>query len=157
MLSTLSGSGSGASAVPKPAPEPRTQNGAGVPLRGLLKPSLAACALTPCYAYYRLFIHSEASDHFFGIKQLLQASPTARAVGTRGTVAAADGQGDPAFVDSFWGKLFPGEIPQPLAFPEELDGNAIELEGHRLEVVEAGFTDTADSAVGARSSSDARG
>jgi glyoxylase-like metal-dependent hydrolase (beta-lactamase superfamily II) len=81
-------------------------------------------------------------DHFFGIKQLLEAFPAARAVGTRGTVEAALTQGEPAFVASFWNTLFPGQIPDPPAFPEVLDGNAIELEGHRLEVVEAGFTDT---------------
>jgi len=84
-------------------------------------------------------------DHFFGIQQLVEAFPAARAVGTRGTVAGAYTMGEPAFVESFWEKLFPGQIPQPLAFPEALDGNAIELEGHRLEVVEAGFTDTADT------------
>ena len=92
-----------------------------------------------------IYITHGHGDHFFGIKQLLEAFPTARAVGTRGTVGAAYAQGEPAFVDSFWGRLFPGEIPQPLAFPDVLDGEAIELEGHRLEVVEAGFTDTADT------------
>jgi glyoxylase-like metal-dependent hydrolase (beta-lactamase superfamily II) len=92
-----------------------------------------------------IYITHGHGDHFFGIKQLLEVFPTARAVGTRGTVTAAHGQGEPAFVDSFWGKLFPGEIPQPLAFPEVLDGNVIGLEGYRLEVVEAGFTDTADT------------
>ena len=92
-----------------------------------------------------IYVTHGHGDHFFGIKQLLEAFPTALAVGTYGTVAAAHEQGEPAFVDSFWGRLFPGEIPQPLAFPEVLDGNVIELEGHRLEVVEAGFTDTADT------------
>jgi glyoxylase-like metal-dependent hydrolase (beta-lactamase superfamily II) len=92
-----------------------------------------------------IYVTHGHGDHFFGIKQMLEAFPAARAVGTRGTVAAARGQGEPAFVDSFWEKLFPGEIPLPPAFPEVLDGNVIELEGHRLEVVEAGFTDTADS------------
>ena len=92
-----------------------------------------------------VYITHGHGDHFFGIKQLLEAFPTARAVGTRGTVAAAHAQGEPAFVDSFWGKLFPGEIPQPLGFPEMLEGNAIALEAHRLEVVEAGFTDTVDT------------
>ena len=90
-----------------------------------------------------IYVTHGHGDHFFGIKQLLEAFPTARAVGTPGTVAGAHAQGEPAFVDSFWGRLFPGQIPQPLAFPEALDGEVIELEGHRLEVVEAGFTDTA--------------
>ena len=92
-----------------------------------------------------IYITHGHGDHFFGIRQLFDAFPSARAVGTRGTVAAAHAQAQPAFIDSFWGKLFPGEIPQPLALPEVLDGNAIELEGHRLEIVEAGFTDTADT------------
>jgi glyoxylase-like metal-dependent hydrolase (beta-lactamase superfamily II) len=92
-----------------------------------------------------IYVTHGHGDHFFGIKQLLEAYPTAQAVGTRGTVKAAHAQGEPAFVDSFWGRLFPGEIPQPLAFPKVLDGDAIELEGHRLEVVEAGFTDTTDT------------
>jgi hypothetical protein len=43
-------------------------------------------------------------------------------------VAAARAQGEPAYVESFWGKLFPARIPQPVAFPEVLDGNAIELD-----------------------------
>ena len=92
-----------------------------------------------------IYVTHGHGDHFFGIQQLVEAFPAARAVGTRGTVAAAYAMGEPAFVESFWEKLFPGQIPQPLAFPEVLDGNAIELEGHRLEVVEAGFTDTADT------------
>jgi len=32
-----------------------------------------------------------------------------------------------------------------LAFPEALEGSTFELEGHRLEVVESGFTDTVDT------------
>jgi glyoxylase-like metal-dependent hydrolase (beta-lactamase superfamily II) len=92
-----------------------------------------------------IYVTHGHGDHFFGIKQLLEAFPHARAVGTRGTLAAAYAQGEPAFVDSFWGRAFPGQIPQPLAFPELLNEGMIELEGHRLEVVEAGFTDTTDT------------
>jgi glyoxylase-like metal-dependent hydrolase (beta-lactamase superfamily II) len=33
----------------------------------------------------------------------------------------------------------------PQVAPEVLDGGGFELEGHRLEVIEAGFTDTLDS------------
>jgi glyoxylase-like metal-dependent hydrolase (beta-lactamase superfamily II) len=87
-----------------------------------------------------LYITHGHGDHFFGIRQLLEAFPAARAVGTRGTVAAARRQAEPAFAESFWGRLFPGQIPQPLAVPEVLEGNVIELEGHRLEIVEAGIT-----------------
>jgi glyoxylase-like metal-dependent hydrolase (beta-lactamase superfamily II) len=92
-----------------------------------------------------IYITHGHGDHFFGIQQLRDAFPTARAVGTRGTVAAAHAQGEPAYVASFWGRLFPGQIPEPLAFPEVLDGHVLELEGHRLQIVEAGFTDTVDT------------
>jgi glyoxylase-like metal-dependent hydrolase (beta-lactamase superfamily II) len=92
-----------------------------------------------------IYITHGHGDHFFGVRQLLEAFPAARAVGSPGTVQAAHAQGEPAFVASFWELAFPGQIPQPLAFPEVLDGDAFELEGHRLEVVEAGFTDTVDT------------
>jgi glyoxylase-like metal-dependent hydrolase (beta-lactamase superfamily II) len=92
-----------------------------------------------------IYITHGHGDHCFGVRQLLDAFPAARAVASRGVVAAARAQGEPAYVESFWNRAFPGQIPQPLAFPEVLDGDAIELEGHRLEVVEAGFTDTADT------------
>ncbi|HTR76386.1 MAG TPA: hypothetical protein VMH33_14120 [Solirubrobacterales bacterium] len=38
----------------------------------------------------------------------------------------------------------PGQIP-PIRFPEALEDDHFELEGHRLEVVDAGDTDTAHS------------
>jgi glyoxylase-like metal-dependent hydrolase (beta-lactamase superfamily II) len=89
-----------------------------------------------------VYITHGHGDHFFGVKQVLEAFPGARAVGTEGTVAKAREQGAPAYLESFWGKLFPGQIPEPPVFPTVLDGDAIELEGHRLEVIEAGFSDT---------------
>ena len=84
-------------------------------------------------------------DHFFGIKQVLEAFPAARAVATAGSVAQSHAMATPAWLDDFWERLFPGQIPTPVVYPQVLDGDAIELEGHRLEVIEAGFTDTTDT------------
>jgi glyoxylase-like metal-dependent hydrolase (beta-lactamase superfamily II) len=69
-----------------------------------------------------IYITHGHGDHFFGIGQLLEAFPTARAVRRRGTAAAARTQVEPAFVESFWQKLFPGQIPRPLASPEVSTG-----------------------------------
>ena len=51
----------------------------------------------------------------------------------------------PASLESFWRRLFPGEIPDRLLLAEPLEDNELKLEGHKLVVVNAGRTDTAHS------------
>jgi len=80
-------------------------------------------------------------DHVYGIGQLLTAFPDARAVATPGTLAEASRQAQDEYRVGFWGQLFPGQIPEPV-LPELLDGNQFRLEGHELQIVEAGHTDT---------------
>jgi glyoxylase-like metal-dependent hydrolase (beta-lactamase superfamily II) len=80
-------------------------------------------------------------DHVYGIGQLLAAFPDARAVATAGTQAQASLQAQDQWRVGFWGKLFPGQIPEPV-LPELLDDNQFSLEGHELQIVEAGHTDT---------------
>jgi glyoxylase-like metal-dependent hydrolase (beta-lactamase superfamily II) len=92
-----------------------------------------------------VYITHGHGDHCFGVKQIQEAFPSVQAVATSGTVEACKQQGSQEFVNSFWGALFPGQIPMPQVAPEVLDGDGFELEGHRLEVIEAGFTDTLDS------------
>jgi len=92
-----------------------------------------------------VYITHGHGDHCFGVKQLQEAFPDVRAVATARTVEACRQQGSPEFVDSFWGALFPGQIPMPQVAPEALDGDSFELEGHRLEVIETGFSDTHDT------------
>ena len=81
-------------------------------------------------------------DHAFGIGQLRAAFPDARMLATAGTLDELHLQAEPAYRDDFWGKLFPGQIPQ-VEFPELLEPGVFELEGHELRVIEAGATDTA--------------
>ena len=81
-------------------------------------------------------------DHAFGVGQLRAAFPEARILATPGTLAELHTQALPEYRDDFWGKLFPGQIP-PIEFPEALETGHFELEGHQLQVIEAGDTDTA--------------
>jgi glyoxylase-like metal-dependent hydrolase (beta-lactamase superfamily II) len=88
-----------------------------------------------------VYITHGHGDHFFGIKQLVEAFPGVRAVATGASVKNAKESGSAELIESLWNQLFPGEIPQPVVFPSVLDDKFIDLEGHRLEVIETGFTD----------------
>ena len=81
------------------------------------------------------FTHGHG-DHFFGLASLLDRFPRAKAVAAPEIVKAMREQLSPAWLDNFWRRLFPGEIPERLLVAEPLDGNELELEGHQLAVSE---------------------
>lgn len=91
-----------------------------------------------------VFVTHGHGDHFFGLRQVLDAFPGARAVASAGTAREAFVRGRSEVRDGSWGRLFPGQIPQ-ISCPVALDGDHLALEGHRLEVIETGFTDTRDT------------
>ena len=92
-----------------------------------------------------IYITHGHGDHFFGLAPLLERFPKARAVATPAIVEAMHAHLSPAWIDNFWRKLFPGQIPDRLLVAEPLEDSALELEGHKLVPVNAGHTDTAQS------------
>jgi hypothetical protein len=77
-----------------------------------------------------IYVTHGHGDHAFGVKQLLEAFPGAKAVAAASVVAKATLEGTAPLIDDFWIARFPGQVPVPQVFPEALDGDTLTLEGH---------------------------
>ncbi|MFZ6648606.1 MBL fold metallo-hydrolase [Undibacterium sp. TJN25] len=92
-----------------------------------------------------IYITHGHGDHFFGLRILQDRFPEAKAWATAAVVAKMRRQITPEQLDGRWRKLFPKQIPDPISIAEPLDGTRIDLEGHALNVISLGHTDTDDS------------
>ena len=88
-----------------------------------------------------IYITHGHGDHWFGLGTLHTRFPNARAMATANTIQVMQGNASPQGLAA-WGAAFPGRIPQNLVMAEELKGDAFELEGRELRVVQLGHTDT---------------
>jgi glyoxylase-like metal-dependent hydrolase (beta-lactamase superfamily II) len=89
-----------------------------------------------------IYITHGHGDHWFGVGTLLERFPSAKAVAASEVVQVMRQNASPEVRRTVWEAAFPGQIPDNLVIPEELEGNAIDLEGNELVAVELGHTDT---------------
>ena len=89
-----------------------------------------------------IYVTHAHGDHFLGLAVLLKRFPNARALATPEVAARMREQVTPEKLDSRWRKLFPGQIPDVVAFADAMQRPTIELEDRPLVVVPLGHTDT---------------
>jgi len=89
-----------------------------------------------------IYITHGHADHFFGLAALSERFPMARAIATAEVVAIMRKQIKPEYLESFWGKRFPGQLPSQFVVAEQFVGPSFALEGQELKVVDTGHTDT---------------
>ncbi|KIM97255.1 hypothetical protein OIDMADRAFT_169011 [Oidiodendron maius Zn] len=94
-----------------------------------------------------IYITHGHGDHFFGISQLKERWPNAKAVTSAGSAEHAKHQLGPQWWDGFWTKYFPDQIRLPVELPEPLSSKFFSVEGHEFRVVEVGHTDTKNTTV----------
>jgi glyoxylase-like metal-dependent hydrolase (beta-lactamase superfamily II) len=84
-------------------------------------------------------------DHWFGLGMILERFPDAKAVAIPSVARKIASQIGSDFVETFWKRRFPGQIPENLVGVEELEGDRFELEGEELVALDLGHTDTDDT------------
>jgi glyoxylase-like metal-dependent hydrolase (beta-lactamase superfamily II) len=94
-----------------------------------------------------IYITHGHGDHFFGLAALLERYPQARALAIPDVISEMHGQVSPDLLKNFWYPLFPKQIPKRLMVADPLDKNELELEGHKLVVLDTGRTDATYSTV----------
>lgn len=92
-----------------------------------------------------VYITHAHSDHFFGTAMLRDAFPGVKVVATAATIRDMPEVITPDHMANIWEKLFPGQLPEKVDADAEVVSGSFELENHRIEIIEDGFTDTNDS------------
>ena len=90
-----------------------------------------------------VFITHGHGDHYFTLTSLLEHFPDARVVETPATIKHMAQQVEPNYYNAYWGTWFPNQIQPPTSTVHPLSKDSvIELEGHKMHVIEAGHSDT---------------
>jgi len=90
---------------------------------------------------YVYLTHGHA-DHFYGIHKVIKAFPAARPISNLRSAEKTREDCSPERVQDQWNVMFPGQLDQHPTAPEPFDGDHLDLEGHRIEFAQTGYTDT---------------
>jgi glyoxylase-like metal-dependent hydrolase (beta-lactamase superfamily II) len=94
-----------------------------------------------------IFITHGHGDHWFGTGPLLERFPDVTVFAAPGTIDVMRYHASPEVRASVWDRQFPNQIPDAPVVATTPPGNAFELEGSQLRIVEVGHTDTDNTTV----------
>ena len=94
-----------------------------------------------------IYITHGHSDHWIGLRRMLEHYPDARTLATAKVRERAVYEATDPGVSAYWHATFPGEIPAEPVIPDQYDDPVIELEGQLLEVISIGQADTEHSTI----------
>ncbi len=92
-----------------------------------------------------IYLTHAHADHIYGAKLVTNHFPQAKVVALPAVIEDIPKEIDKEYIANLWDKLFPGNIPQEFAMPEAIQGNELEIEGHKLIVENIGFSDTGNT------------
>jgi glyoxylase-like metal-dependent hydrolase (beta-lactamase superfamily II) len=81
-----------------------------------------------------IYVTHGHADHWFGIGELVARFPTARPVARPGVVEVIESTLE--LSKGQWHMMFGDNVVEPTVLPQPLDGDALELEGHELRIVD---------------------
>jgi glyoxylase-like metal-dependent hydrolase (beta-lactamase superfamily II) len=92
-----------------------------------------------------IYVTHSHGDHFFGLQMLLDRFPKAKPISTPAIAHDMAETGKPETLENNWDRLFSGQIPDRISFPQALEANSFNLEGYTIQVIDTEFTDTRHS------------
>jgi glyoxylase-like metal-dependent hydrolase (beta-lactamase superfamily II) len=93
-----------------------------------------------------IYITHGHGDHYFAVTTLLKHFPDTKVLATKAAAEHMAQQIEPQFYASWWEASFPGKLEKPApGLVKVLSSNTIDLEGHAINIIEAGHSDTHDS------------
>ena len=94
-----------------------------------------------------IYITHGHSDHWIGLKRLLERFPDARGIARPAVHDRATLEATHPGLSAYWQSIFPGEVPPAPVLPDRYEESSIDLEGRELRLIDIGQGDTEHSTI----------
>jgi glyoxylase-like metal-dependent hydrolase (beta-lactamase superfamily II) len=99
--------------------------------------------LGPSKKFSTIYITHGHGDHYFAATTVFKQFPDVKVLATKATAEHMAQQIESEYYAARWEASFPGELEKPFSgLVKALEGHTIDLEGHAINIIEAGHSDT---------------